>query len=363
MALMANIVGISDAAMGTVKMCRLERPEWRVRAAIFSDNNYRQLWDYGVDLAQLRGACSEHVAINVDDDVVGMADVRIKRMPLAGGLAYISGGPLTRRGFADDADRLRVSVAALRDEYAVKRRLVLRIAPPLADPDWMAMAAGVFQECGFHGTTMGRPYRTIVLDIGGPLETVRRNLAQKWRNCLNGAERAGHEVVVAEDQTALERFRGLFNEFIQRKGFGVELGAEFYSRVQAKLDAADRMVVSLALREGRLVAGHVSSILGDTCVYLLGATNEEGLKSKAAYLLQWHAIKEAHERGLRWYDLGGIDPVDNPGVYHFKNGLGGTDVTVPGPFEFTCGLLSQRFVHCAEWAVKGLRRLRSGRRA
>jgi lipid II:glycine glycyltransferase (peptidoglycan interpeptide bridge formation enzyme) len=72
-------------------------------------------------------------------------------------------------------------------------------------------------------------------------------------------------------------------------------------------------------------------------VYLLGATSPEALTVKAAYLLQWKAIEEARARGCRWYDLGGIDPAENPGVFHFKEGLGGADVTAAGPFEWRSG--------------------------
>ena len=60
---------------------------------------------------------------------------------------------------------------------------------------------------------------------------------------------------------------------------------------------------------------------------------EEGLRCKAAYLLQWRTILLAKERDLSWYDLGGIDPQGNPGVYHFKAGLGGVERRSPGPFE------------------------------
>ncbi len=55
--------------------------------------------------------------------------------------------------------------------------------------------------------------------------------------------------------------------------------------------------------------------------------------SYAAYVLQWHSIITARERGLRLYDLGGIDPVANESVYNFKSGLRGRDVNAPGPYE------------------------------
>jgi len=76
----------------------------------------------------------------------------------------------------------------------------------------------------------------------------------------------------------------------------------------------------------------VATAIGDTGVYLLGATSDEGLNAKGAYLLQWNMIEWLKENGIRWYDLGGIDPDANPGVYHFKKGFSGMDVLQLSPF-------------------------------
>jgi hypothetical protein len=106
-------------------------------------------------------------------------------------------------------------------------------------------------------------------------------------------------------------------------------------------------------------------MLGDTCVYLLGATSEAGLETRAAYLLQWNTILLAKERGIRWYDLGGVDPEGNPGVYHFKRGVGGDEVIPPGPYERSPGGWRQAAVRGAEALYRLARRgpsaVRSGR--
>jgi lipid II:glycine glycyltransferase (peptidoglycan interpeptide bridge formation enzyme) len=88
----------------------------------------------------------------------------------------------------------------------------------------------------------------------------------------------------------------------------------------------------LICKEGGIpVAGVVASALGDTAIYLLGATSDHGLNARGTYLLQWTLIKWLRENGVKWYDLGGIDPGRNPGVYHFKKGLSGSDVTHMNP--------------------------------
>jgi len=58
-------------------------------------------------------------------------------------------------------------------------------------------------------------------------------------------------------------------------------------------------------------------------------TKQEGRECKAAYVVLWEAIRQCRDSGMRWFDLGGIDPDGNPGVYHFKAGLGGVHFEQP----------------------------------
>ena len=55
--------------------------------------------------------------------------------PLIGGIAYVGGGPLTRQGGPGDLDHLEASLRALRAEYVGSRHLVLRVSPPVIEPD------------------------------------------------------------------------------------------------------------------------------------------------------------------------------------------------------------------------------------
>ncbi|HEY6445190.1 MAG TPA: hypothetical protein VIY53_01925, partial [Acidobacteriaceae bacterium] len=45
-------------------------------------------------------------------------------------------------------------------------------------------------------------------------------------------------------------------------------------------------------------------------------------------------------RGIRLYDLGGIDPKANPGVYHFKKGFSGLDITQIAPLCASASVIS-----------------------
>lgn len=314
----------------------VNKSQWQQSASAFLDYNYRHLWDYGQAVAERRQATCEHVAIKADSETIGLADVRIKKIPMiGGGIAYISGGPLTRLGRSTDLENLSLVLRELIQNYCHERDLILRVQCPIGPEDWMLQTSRAFEGAGFTETSRSPQYRTMVVDISRPLPEIRAGFAQKWRNCLNASERKSIKIVAGPTDELFGRFCDIFDKFHERKGFAVDLDARFYRAIQAQMAPEEQLTISIAEIDGQIAAGHVSSSLGDTTVYLLGATTEAGLKAKAAYLLQWDAIVRAKTRGSIWYDLGGIDPDANPGVYHFKAGMSGTDVCSPGPFEIS----------------------------
>lgn len=337
----------------------LSRDRWQQLAPAFADYSYRQVWDFGVACAQRLGAASEHVAVLDGGELLGLADVRVKRLPLLpGGIAYITGGPMVRPQGRCDPRRLRLCLQALLAEYVDRRGLCLRIVAPLGEPAWNDAQNTVFADLGFEQASHWPGYRTLLLDIDRPLEAIRKTFEQKWRNGLNRAERNNLVVRDGTGADLFEPFLALYRQLLDRKGFEVDLHADFYAAVQHDLPENERFHVSLAEEAGRPVAGHVAGVLGDTCVYLLGATSQQGIGNKSSYLLQWHTIQQAKQRGCRWYDLGGIDPEGNPGVYHFKQGLGGIDVSAPGPFEKSPRGLRRHIVRGCERVYRSARRLR-----
>jgi lipid II:glycine glycyltransferase (peptidoglycan interpeptide bridge formation enzyme) len=125
------------------------------------------------------------------------------------------------------------------------------------------------------------------------------------------------------------------------------------------------MEVLLAHKEGQLCAGLIYSAIGDTAIYLFGATNRIALETSAAYLLQWEAVKRLKERGVRAYDLNGIDPALNPGVYQFKTRLAGPrgrEVTFVGQLQASGRSPISRFLLLLERIRHRVRTSRSGGR-
>jgi len=337
---------------------QIDKNTWQRESVLFKDMNYRQLWEYGIASAKRVGAQSEHVAIYSDDKLIGLADVRIKKIPLIKtGIAYINGGPLVRKEYDSSEKTLKLCLKALIDEYAGQRKLSLRINPLPGCPEWNQCVESACHENAFQSSTNLRQYRTILIDIGQDLEMIRKQFHQKWRNCLNNSEKQNISVVGGTSLELFEKFNVLYKELRSRKDFNVDQDNSFFMDVQKMLDNAEKLYISIAEIDGVPVAGHISSMLGDTCVYLLGASSELALKTKAAYLLQWHTIKVAKEGRCNWYDLGGIDPENNPGVYHFKQGMGGQEVFSTGHYEFHVNKIKETLLKGCEVLHKIMRNL------
>ncbi|KAA3660722.1 MAG: peptidoglycan bridge formation glycyltransferase FemA/FemB family protein [Calditrichaeota bacterium] len=89
----------------------------------------------------------------------------------------------------------------------------------------------------------------------------------------------------------------------------------------------------------------------------LATTSMAGRKVSAAYLLLWHLLKECAGRGVTYYDLNGIDPIINPGVYNFKRGTGAQHLEYLGEWEWASSeniRLLMGFARSKQAKVKGL---------
>ena len=120
---------------------------------------------------------------------------------------------------------------------------------------------------------------------------------------------------------------------LDRKEYLPGVDYDEFREIQKDLPEPQKMRISVCEFQGKPVSTSIGSAIGNTGIYLLGATGTEGLNLKGSYLLQWRMIEWFKEKGCRWYDLGGINPEKNPGVYHFKAGLSGVDICHIGQFE------------------------------
>jgi lipid II:glycine glycyltransferase (peptidoglycan interpeptide bridge formation enzyme) len=328
-----------------VEVDRATSAEWSRMLDLFDDANIYQTSAYG----EVRWGEKNlsRLVLKRDGEVHGMAQVRIIRpTPLKIGMAYLRWGPLwERRGLPLNLEVPMRMARAIEDEYLEKRKLFLRVLPNA----FAGSPRAATMQAAFRGFTpepldADNNYRTFVLDLSASLDELRKGLDPKWRNKLSGAEKNDLRIIAGTGSDEYGTFCQIYNQMRKRKTFETTVDVEEFGRIQKELTEHHRMEILICEDSGIPVAGLVASAMGDSAIYLLGATSDDGLKSKGAYLLHWNMIQWLKGNGVRWYDLGGIDPEGNPGVYSFKKGFSGVDVCQINPLVASNSAVSSGIV-------------------
>ncbi len=335
-----------------VEVDRATPADWSQMLDLFDDASIYQTWSYGsVHWGEQN---LSHLVLKRGGEVLAMAQIRIVRPTrFKFGMAYLRWGPLwERRGRPLDSEVCTYMARVVEEEYVSKRKLLLRILPnAFVSSPRAAVIQSAFSTFTRETPVADNTYRTFVLDLAPDLEELRRKLDKKWRNQLSRSERNNLRIIAGNGCDEYRIFCLMYNEMRKRKTFETTVDVEEFERMQQDLPESHRMQVLICEDQGVPVAGLVASVMGDTAIYLLGATSDAGLNSKGAYLLQWTLIKWLKENGIKWYDLGGIDPERNPGVYHFKRGLSGADMTQMNPLRACTSAMSSAAVR-AGFAVR-----------
>lgn len=343
---------------------RVDEAGWNTLLERFADANIYQTWAYGA--VSWGDRQLSHLTLYEGGAAVAVAQVRIVRIAVLGaGIAYVRWGPLcVARGTAWDARVWTAAARALVQEYAVRRGLLLRIVPPVFLQDQSAGDVLVsLRGLGFAEDARVRQYHTHRVDLRLGADALRRQLSSRWRRQLGIAERNQLDVAEGQSDELYQQFLDLYREMMTRKQFDTSVDVDEFGSIQRRLPAAQKMMTFVCRRGGQPVAGLVVATVGTTAIYLLAATGDEGLDARGSYLLQWHAMQRLQQMGLDWYDLGGVNPDVNPGVFTFKSGMGGQDVVQAGRYQLATNRRSLWSVAAGE-TLQGLaRRARDARKA
>jgi lipid II:glycine glycyltransferase (peptidoglycan interpeptide bridge formation enzyme) len=339
-----------------VEVDQTSADEWSRMLDLFDDANIYQTAAYGEIHWGARHL--SRLLLKRDGDVVSMAQFRIVRpTPLKFGIAYLRWGPLWERRGTQFGDEAPIRMArAIQTEYLEKRRLFVRILP---NAFAQTPRAQVFQsdfsafEC--QANAPSEIYRTFVVDLTPSVEELRARLDAKWRNKLKQAEKNQLSVVTGNGSAEFRTFCEMYAQMRKRKTFETTVDVDEFARMQAVLPESQRMQVFICKDADTPVAGVVVTAIGDTAIYLLGATSDAGLNARGAYLLQWKVMSWLKEIGVKQYDLGGIDPEVNPGVYYFKRGLSGADVCQIAPLDASASSVSSAIANLGSLVRRILR--------
>lgn len=174
-------------------------------------------------------------------------------------------------------------------------------------------------------------YQTIWLDLTAPLEGIRKNLKQKWRNALNKAEKQNITVEIDEyGQFISWMIKRYIDDRIEKKYPGPS--PKFLATLLSFCAKEETLLIFKASIKGEEIAGITVLMHGTSATYQIGWANDEGRKNNAMNLLLWQAITTLKSKGITEFDLGGIND-QAPGLVKFKEGLNGKKISYIGHFS------------------------------
>ena len=287
-----------------------------------------QSWEYGEAKARTGPWRTERGILRAGGQLHGAWQAQLRPLPcgLKGGLAWINRGPLLAPGISQESAARAAALAALRAHY-LGRGFYLRLAPPFALDDAGSPPAG-FRAAGTAG------WASSVVDLTSERDALRGGLRPNWRNKLNKAERAGLVLRSGSDGALIAEVLVAYRRFLELRGFATTVTPQLIESLHALLPPDQGLTVFLADAGGVLAGWMVIAMTGGRSEYLAGHVEDPGRPLCAGQFLLWHAVMAMKERGLRTFDLGGMDPVLTPkGIYDFKEGLGGTPYRLADELE------------------------------
>jgi len=213
---------------------QVEKYEWSKIIKQFDDATIYQTWSYG--LVRWGEKNLSHLVLKKSGEVVGLAQSIIKKLPIVkAGIAYIPWGPIwQRRGEQINYDNLRQILKGLKQEYVLNRKLLLRMTPKEIEGHDDRITKIYLRE-RFKRAPSVVSNRTLLLDLAPSLEDIRKNIAQKWRNQLNRAERNNLKIVEGTSDESYETFLVLQKEMLNRKGFVPGVDYNEFREIQKNL--------------------------------------------------------------------------------------------------------------------------------
>ncbi len=175
------------------------------------------------------------------------------------------------------------------------------------------------------------PTHTIWLDLTIGKEALWRNLSKQCRYDVRQAKKKGVIVEKTTSQADLLSFYALCQSVSHTKKFALSGSAALLSQLtQNPSQNGVESFLFKALLQDKLCGGAFVIRCGDSVHYMWAASDRAFSQCCIGEYLQWEIIEWALGQQCKLYDLEGIDPIQNPGTYHFKKKFGGEIITLPG---------------------------------
>ena len=155
--------------------------------------------------------------------------------------------------------------------------------------------------------------------------TTRKHIRRSERNGITC------DLMSTED---MKEFYFQYTELATQKGFAPSVQYDFFKILYNLIDLNNRDCLTHFSRKATLsgsVLGYISVLsIGKNALEFLRVDKKEGKTQFSSKFLTHTVILDALQKGSFYYDFGGVDKKNQPGIYGFKRGFGGKLVKTSG---------------------------------
>jgi lipid II:glycine glycyltransferase (peptidoglycan interpeptide bridge formation enzyme) len=347
----------------TVRICTAVDPSWDRFVSSSQGTDVTQLSTWARVRAQV-GFTQLYLFVNDGEQLVGGAQILVRRLPVIGRIGYLAYGPLVA---ADAPDEVAVRAALVDTLEHVGRQMMsgLFVQPPEAA---FPISAELLAR-GFRRSEAGiAPVGSIRIDLTESLDVIRSRFGRRLRSWTNRWADRG-VVVRRGDERDLPLLFRLMEHSAAAQGYRPtapsyvealyrELAPEHAALFVGELDGVP-LAADLVTRCGGLVRGRFTGF------------DRSGPAARVSLpaAVRWEILKWAKEEGSRWLDFGGLSqqtldivlaggeqPEGGwPAVDQPKLTFGGTAFRYPPPVELISSPLLRAFLRLAQRSTRGRR--------
>lgn len=283
-----------------------------------------QSWAYGEAFVGVTPYLPVHAVVYRGTNPIAIVQILEWQVGGVVRVVKIVRGPLFLEG-ASESERV-TALWLIRSRYSFSRLDLLLWTPELEET---TEAHRLLRSMGLRRLITG--YSSIWLDLSQDQAALRAGLKQNWRNQLVRSEAANLRVRMGHGGASLEWLLTRHEGHRRRKRLRAP-ASPFVLAISLAQRNKQATLAFTAFSGSEPVAAILVFRHGQSATYYIAWTGPEGRKRHANNLLLWHAVTELKSRGVRWFDLGGVDGLSMPGVSRFKLGMGGELYTLAGTY-------------------------------
>jgi len=165
------------------------------------------------------------------------------------------------------------------------------------------------------------------------LDDLRLNFSGNWRHNLKRSEKKNIVIEKWENPQANDLYE-IYLNMQSIKNIGVQFSLQQLQSIIVSF-GSKLVIYKCVNSDGCIIAFRGIVIVGSNAFDIFAAANHEARRVYATYGIFWSILDFCVHNRIGNYDLGGIDPVNNMGVYNFKKGTGADAIEYLGEWDYS----------------------------